>query len=103
MITRVPPGPMGLERVFGGISTAKEAGLEVIAYLLGDGVLLAKDGPIGKDVTEALANGVTVFASSKDLKARAVGRILDGVEQVVDLEGLFVEDAMERADKVITW
>ena len=103
MITGIPPEPWGIERVFGGISTAREAGLEVSAYLLGDGVLLAREGPIGENVRDALAKGVEVVVAAKDLKARGVCRILEGVEQVEDLEGLLVEDAMERADKVITW
>jgi sulfur relay protein TusB/DsrH len=77
--------------------------LDVSVYLLGDGVLLAKEGPMGKDVKEALGNGVEVLAAAKDLKARGVGRTLEEVERVEDLEDLLVEDAMERADKVISW
>jgi sulfur transfer complex TusBCD TusB component (DsrH family) len=103
LVTRNPEGADGLERVFGGLHNARGSGLDVAVYLLGDGVLLAKDGGIGDGVRKALAEGVMVFAGSKDIKARGIGSVVEGVEISEDLEGLFIDDAMEKADKVITW
>ena len=108
LITKPPHSDEAAERICGMTRRAKEREMEVAIYLLGDGVLCAKSGQkghIGENMREAIENGVEIMASSKDLRARAVpnGQVEPGVEQVDDLEGHFVEDVMERADRVIAW
>jgi sulfur relay protein TusB/DsrH len=103
LITRIPHGDDDLGRVFGGLLKAKNAGLEVSAYLLGDGVLLAKKGPMGENIKKVLEEGVGVVASAKDLRSRAITTVIDGVESVEDFEEVFLNDVMERCDKVISW
>ncbi len=103
LVSRNPEGPEGLERVFGGLNKARESGLDVGVYLLGDGVLLAKDGPMGDAIKEALSSGVRVTAGARDLRARGIKVVVPGVKLEEDLEGVFVDDAMDDSDKVITW
>ncbi len=87
---------------------ARDKELDVAVYMIGDGVLCAKKdqkGFIGENMKMALKNGVTIKASKNDLFARAVpeDQVEPGVQLIDDLEGIFVEDVMENADRVITW
>ena len=108
LITHPPHSGEDAERMCGLASRAREKGMDVAVYLLGDGVLCAKKGQkgyVGENLKRALANGVSIHASSRDLKARAVAgeQVEPGVSMEDDLEGLFVEDSMERANRVVTW
>jgi sulfur relay protein TusB/DsrH len=94
------------ERLFGAFRHI--VGSDIAVYLLGDGVLLARKGQKGyhaDGINEALSKGAKVFASSRDLRARGIpsGEIEAGIEATDDLEGIFIEDAMEKAGRVFTW
>ncbi|MDD1773512.1 MAG: DsrE family protein [Methanomassiliicoccales archaeon] len=93
-------------RLFGLIRHA--VGSNIAIYLLGDGVLLARKGQKGyhaDGINEALSKGAKVFACSRDLRARGIpsGEIEAGIEATDDLEGIFIEDAMENAGRVFSW
>ena len=108
LIMKPPHSDESAERMCGISQRAKERGMDVIVYLLGDGVLCAKKGQkgyVGKNLKKALENGVEIKASERDLSARAIkgDQVEPGVEIVEDLEGTFVEDVMENADRVISW
>ena len=108
LITKPPHSDEGAERICGISQRAKELDFEVAVYLLGDGVLCAKKGQsghVGQNIRLALDNGIIVKASSRDLRARAIHEddVESGVELLDDLEGAFVEDMMEHADRVISW
>ena len=108
LITKPPHSDEGAERMCGIARRAKERNMDVTVYFLGDGVLCAKKdqkGYVGKNMKIALENGVQIRASSGDLKARAIAddQVEPGVEIVEDLEGDFVLDVMENADRVISW
>jgi sulfur relay protein TusB/DsrH len=82
--------------------------MDVAIYLLGDGVLCAKKGQkgfLGECVKTALQNGISIKANIRDLQARAIfdDQVEPGIEILNDLEGAFVDDAMEKADRVISW
>lgn len=108
LITKPPHSDEGAERMCGISRRARERGFNVTVYMLGDGVLCAKknqQGYVGKNMKEALKNGVTIKASAKDLQARAIPmeHLEPGVEAIEDFEDAFVEDIMENADRVISW
>lgn len=108
LITKPPHSDEGAERMCGISRRAREKGFNVTVYMLGDGVLCAKKdqkGYVGKNMKEALKNGVTIKASAKDLQARAIlmEHVEPGVEAIEDFEDAFVEDIMENADRVISW
>ncbi|MDD1768716.1 MAG: DsrE family protein [Methanomassiliicoccales archaeon] len=93
-------------RLFGLIRRA--VGSDIAIYLLGDGVLLARKGQKGyhaDGINEALNKGAKVFACSRDLRARGIlsGEIEAGIEATDDLEGVFIEDSMEKAGRVFSW
>lgn len=103
LITRLPHTREDIDRVFGAI----EAGLEngcVEVFLLGDGVLCSKSGPVARPLEGILQGGAVVKASRADIVSRGIsGKTLDGIEETDDLEGELVECTMERAGKVVTW
>ena len=108
LILSPPHSDESAEHMCGLSNRAIERGMEVAVYLLGDGVLCSKKGQrghIGLNIRAALSKGITVKASAKDLRARAITteQVEQGVEIVEDLEGEFVEDVMERSERVITW
>jgi sulfur relay protein TusB/DsrH len=77
-------------------------------YLLGDAVMICRRGYRGHPstiVSTAADRGSKVMASARDLRARGIGlnELTEAVEVIEDLEGLFVDEAMERADRVIAW
>jgi sulfur relay protein TusB/DsrH len=108
LIMTPPHSDESAERMCGLSNRALERGMEVAVYLLGDGVLCSKKGQkgyIGQNIRAAVERGITVRASANDLRARAITaeQVEQGVEVVEDLEGEFVEDVMEKAERVITW
>jgi len=108
LITKPPHSDEGSERMCGLAHRAKEKGNDVTVYLLGDGLFCAKNGQKGKfgqNLKSALDAGISIKASKKDLRARALPPELVNpkVEVVDDLERLFVLDTMENAKRVITW
>lgn len=108
LITRPPHSDEGAERICGIARRAKERGIDVTVYMLGDGVLCAKKGQkgyVGRNMKIALEKGVKIKASSKDLLARAIPPeyVEPGVKVIEGIEGEFVEDVMENADRVISW
>lgn len=108
LITKPPHDDEGAERMCGISRRAKERDMDVVVYFLGDGVLCTKKeqkGYVGKNMKIALKNDVELKASAKDLRARAIpnDQIEPGVIAVEELEDEFVEDIMEKADRVITW
>ena len=108
LITRPPHSDEGAERICGISRRAKERGMDVTVYMMGDGVLCAKKGQkgyVGRNMKTALENGVKIKASSRDLLARAIPPeyVEPGVEVTEDIEDIFVEDVMENAERVISW
>jgi len=108
LFMRVPHSEEEAGRMCGIANRAKERGMQVAVYLLGDGVLCAKKGPnkhIGQNIRTALEKGISIKASARDLRARAIPaeQVESEVEIIEDLEGVFVEDIMENADGVISW
>jgi sulfur relay protein TusB/DsrH len=77
-------------------------------YLLGDAVLSCRKeyrGHPSSIVGTALSRGAKVRASARDLRARGVelAELEKGVEAVEDVEGSFVDEMMEHAQRVIAW
>lgn len=108
LITKPPHSDEGAQRMCGISQRAKERDMDVAVYFLGDGVLCAKKdqkGYVGKNMRIAIENGVELNASSKDLLARAISldQVEPGIKLIDDLEGEFVDDMMENADRVISW
>ena len=108
LITKPPHSDEATQHMCGISGKARDKGMEVAVYLLGDGVLCAKSGQkghIGESLRRALRANVSILVSARDLRARAIGdgQIEQGIEIVEDLEGEFVKDTMESADRVIAW
>ena len=108
LITKPPHSDEHAEMMCGISRRAKEREMDVKVFFLGDGVLCTKKnqkGYVGRNMKNALENGVALNASAKDLKARAIPKELvePGVKIIEDLEGAFIEEVMENADRVITW
>ena len=108
LITKPPHSDEGAQRMCGISQRAKERGMDVAIYMLGDGVLCAKKGQkgyIGKNMKLALKNNVAISVNSNDLKARAIPpeQVESRVNIIEDLEEKFVDDIMESADRVIAW
>lgn len=108
LITKPPHSDEGAERMCGISKRAKELDMDVAVYMIGDGVLCAKKnqmGYIGKNMEIALENGVSIIASGKDLKARAIPneQVNPGVIIEDKIEDIFVNDIMENVDRVISW
>jgi predicted peroxiredoxin len=87
---------------------AKEHGMEVVVYFLGDGVFCTKKnqkGYIGENMKNALKNGAILRASKKDLNARAISddQVEPGIEIISNFEEEFITDMMEKSDRVISW
>jgi sulfur relay protein TusB/DsrH len=90
------------------LSAAKSKGMQVGVYLLGDGVFCAKKGHkglLGESLISALSQGAEISASKKDMISRAISNanVVAGVKVLDDFEGAFVEDVMERSDRVISF
>ncbi len=108
LITKPPNSNEDAQRMCGISEVARNRGFDVTVYLIGDGVLCAKRGQkgvIGKHMKSALQNGVRIKANASDLLARAIlpEQSEPGVEIIDDLEGEFVEEIMEKSDRVISW
>ncbi len=106
LLMRTPSTEEDNARIFGVLDHVQ--GRDVAVYLLGDGVLCARKGQaplIGGGIERALCSGAKVVVGARDLRARGVPatELLDGLEVAEDLEGSFIDDAMERVDRVITW
>jgi sulfur relay protein TusB/DsrH len=107
LLMKTPSSDEDAERMLGILRGAKAQGTEIAVYLLGDGVLCARKGQTGY-VGLNLGNvpeRTTVRASTRDLRARGIsdGDLEPGVEIIEDLEGVFIEDVMEKAERVFTW
>ena len=108
LITKPPHSDDGQERMCGIAQRAKEREMDVTVYLLGDGVFCAKKGQkghMGESIRMALENNVSILASAKDLRARALpeDQLEEGVVLVEEIESEFVEDMMENSERVISW
>ena len=108
LITKPPHSDENAVRMCGISQRAKDKDMEVVIYFIGDGVLCAKKGQkgyLGQNMKKALEQGVKIIASEKDLRARGIlqKQVESGIEVIEDLEGAFVEDIMEHADRVISW
>jgi len=108
LITKPPHDDESANRMCGISKLARQKEMEVAVYLLGDGVLCAKKnqkGFVGQNIKEALENGVDIKASENDLHARAIPheQVESGITVLGDLEEAFLEDIMEKADRVISW
>ena len=95
-------------RMCGLLSIARSKGMDVGIYLIGDGVFCAKKGNrglLGESLRSALAKGAEITASKRDLVSRAIGEtdVEEGVKVLDDIEGTFVEDVMERSERVASW
>lgn len=106
LLMRTPSTEEDNARIFGVLSHVR--GEDVAIYLLGDGVLCGRKGQaasIGGGVERALRSGAKVVIGARDLRARGIQstELLEDLEVVEDLEGDFIEESMEWADRVITW
>jgi sulfur relay protein TusB/DsrH len=96
------------DKVFGLAMAARDRGFEIAVYLIGDGVLTAKkDSKVFDDNNfgSVLDSGITIAACKQDLLARALPpeHVQPGIVILDDLEGTFLEDMMENADRVVAW
>jgi sulfur relay protein TusB/DsrH len=108
LFSKKPKSQESVERMCGLALRAKEKGMDVVIYLLGDGVLCAMRNDkeaIGQSIRALLEEGITIRACKNDLLARAIteNHVEQDIEILEDLEGTFVEDAMENAERVISW
>ena len=108
LITKPPHSDERAEHICGISKRAREREMDVTVYLLGDGVLCAKKdqkGYVGQSMKLALQTGVKLKASAKDLRARAIppDQVESGIDVIEDLEGEFVDNIMENADRVVSW
>jgi sulfur relay protein TusB/DsrH len=108
LISKTPHSDERAELMCGISQRAKKRDMNVTVYFIGDGVLCTKKnqkGYVGRNMKNALDNGVLLKVSAKDLKARAIleNQVEPGIKIIDDLEGEFVDDVMEHADRVITW
>lgn len=108
LVMKPPHSEEDARRICGLLSSARAKGMEVGVYLLGDGVFCAKKGHrglIGDSLRSALSKGAEIYASKKELVARAIGedQIEPGVKALDDLEGALVEDMMEHSERVASW
>jgi intracellular sulfur oxidation DsrE/DsrF family protein len=102
---RSPGTKEDAERLLG---SARDAAPDVVVFLLGDGVLCARKGlteDLGFAIGAVLAKGGAVRASGRDIRARGIdpAELLDGVSMDEDAEGEFLDEAMERAGRVLAW
>ncbi|MDD1770741.1 MAG: DsrE family protein [Methanomassiliicoccales archaeon] len=93
------------ERLLG---MAEDAAPDVAIFLLGDGVLCARKGladDLGSTIGAVLAKGGAVRASGRDIRARGIdpAELLKGISIEEDLEGGFLDEAMEKAGRVMAW
>jgi sulfur transfer complex TusBCD TusB component (DsrH family) len=60
---------------------------------------------IAYSIMSAIDSGTQVFASTKDLQARAISKeyVEKGIMILENLEEVFVEDVMENSQRVISW
>jgi sulfur relay protein TusB/DsrH len=77
-------------------------------YLLGDAVMIGRQEYLGHSstiVTTATNRGAKIRACTRDLRARGIEatELANGIEVVEDIEGSFVDETMEHADRVIAW
>ncbi|MDD1743225.1 MAG: DsrH/TusB family sulfur relay protein [Methanomassiliicoccales archaeon] len=77
-------------------------------FLLGDAVAGARKefrGHASSIVSGALGRGAKVSASARDLRARGieVSELHEGIKVVEDIEGDFIDMAMNQAERVIAW
>lgn len=108
LVMKPPHSDEDARRMCGLLSSAKAKGMAVGIYLLGDGVFCAKKGHrglIGESLRSALTKGAEINASKKDLLSRAMGEadVEPGVKVLDDIEGVFVDDMMERSTRVVSW
>ena len=108
LIMKPPQSSEDAERMCGLAMRARMEEKEVAVYLLGNGVYCSKSGQkgsMGGSLRAALKQGVTIRAGEADLMARGITteQVEPGVEILPDLEDTFVEDIMEKADRVVTW
>jgi sulfur relay protein TusB/DsrH len=97
-----------MDRMCGLLIKAKGRDWDVVIYLLGDGVYCAKKGQrghLGSSIMTALSKGAEINVNLKDLLARAIPpeNVMPGVKVLDDLEGVFIEDVMEKASRVVSW
>ncbi|MBN1786013.1 MAG: DsrE family protein [Candidatus Methanofastidiosa archaeon] len=104
LITKPPHTSEGGKRVCGLTRRARERGVSVAIYLIGDGVLFAKKNLEG-NVAITPDQFVSIRAGLNDLLARGIttDKLEYGIEAVEDIEDLFIEDAMEKSRLVVTW
>jgi sulfur relay protein TusB/DsrH len=103
LITKNPHSPADRERVFGPALLAREKGADVTVYLLGDAVYGAKAGLKESGIKEIISKGAKVCAAARDVRARALKSLEDGVEALEDFDKELVTDMMEDSDRVISW
>jgi len=104
LITKPPHTSEGGKRVCGITRRARDKGMNVTIFLIGDGVLFAKRNLEGNMVITP-DDFISIKAGMNDMLARGITpEMLDyRIEAVDDIEGKFVEDAMENSRLVFTW
>ncbi|HOP08818.1 MAG TPA: DsrH/TusB family sulfur metabolism protein [Candidatus Methanofastidiosa archaeon] len=104
LITKPPHTTEGGKRVCGIARRARDKGMKVSIYLIGDGVLFAKKNLESNRVISP-DESISIKVGMNDMLARGITpEMLDyRIEAVDDIEGIFVEDAMENSKLVFTW
>ena len=105
LLMRSPGTKEDGERLLG---IAAEAGPDVTIFLLGDGVLCARRGlvgDLGPAIGDVLVKGGRISASGRDIRARGIdpSELLEGVAIDEDPEGAFLDEAMEKSERVFAW
>ena len=108
LVMKPPHSEEDAGRMCSLLANARSKQMDVVIYLLGDGVFCAKKGNrglLGQSLRSALAKGAQAIASKRDLLARAIGEadVEPGVVVVDDIEGDFIDDVMQRSTRVISW
>jgi len=107
ILTKPPYGCEEPEKAMKMILRFMDDGDDVAIYLLGDGVELTKSsqkGDLGKLLEEIADKGGEIYSSDEDMQARGLygDRILNCVKLRSNIFKEIVDDAMERADRVLS-
>lgn len=84
-----------------------DEGDDVAMYLIGDGVELTKNsqkGNLGKMLEDIAKKGAEIYSSEEDMQARGLSgdKVQSCVKPLTRIFEEIVEDAMERADRLLS-
>lgn len=107
ILTKPPYGCEESEKALRMLAGMIEQGENVAMYIVGDGVELtmkSQKGDLGKLLSELADKGAEIYSSSEDMEARGLSsdKVLPCVKPTARIFEEIVEDAMERADKLLS-